>query len=345
MRRLTLVRALVVVAVAASLAGAAALVALFAVIPRRLVAPAPALPAAPPLWALPDETPVELTITASWIKVPLVTTVEAIRRDHTLWRRMHFDDWDRVPWPLRDEALLRMLARYERTLDGPAAWEAMSPHDWDEVPQPVRAMAFIRMVRHWARHYAAGIAHPLASREVADTISAIVMVESWFEHRAVQQNGAGNRDLGLAQSSDYCRAALDKLAEGGWIDFRLREEDYFDPFQATRVAVVWFDMMLDEAEGDLGVAIRAYHRGIWAARQGAGEDYLQNALDKRRRYIRNRNGPPAWSFLWQRTLGPGAALMTGAPDPLPLTASFLPAVAPLLVWLETTNPLLGCSGS
>jgi hypothetical protein len=338
-------RALALLAAVVSLAVAAAVLALYVAIPRQLVAPHPATPVPPPLWMLPDETPVEVTITASWLKVPFVTTVEALRRDAAVWRKMHFDDWDRVPSPLRDEALLRMLARYADTLSGPARWEAMSVFDWDEVPQPVRAMAFIKMVRHWTAHYAAGVAHPLTRREVADTVSAIVMIESWFEHRAVQENARGNRDLGLSQSSDYCRSALDKLSEGGWIDFRLQEEDYFDPFQATRVAVVWFDIMLDEAEGDLALAVRAYHRGISAAQRGAGQEYLENALEKRRRFIRNRDGPPAWSFLSHQVFGPGALQLTGGAVAPPLTATFLPPLAPLLVWLDAPSPLLGCSGS
>jgi hypothetical protein len=344
MRRIFL-RALGAALAVALVATGAALYALYVEIPQRLASPRPDVAAAPPLWMLPDETPVAVTITAAWSKVPVVTTVDAIRRDHTLWRRMHFDDWDKVPWPLRDQALLGMLLRYEHTLSGPSAWDAMTVFDWDEVPQPVRAMAFIRMVRHWTAHYAAGVAHPLPFRDVADTISAIVMVESWFEHRAVQQNAAGNRDLGLSQSSDYCRAALDKMAEGGWLDFRLAEQDYFDPFQATRVAVVWFDMMLDEASGDLALAVRAYHRGISAGRRGGGVDSLPNALRKRRRFIRNRGGPPAWSFLWHHALGPGAMRLTEAPSSRPLAATFLPVVAPLLVWLESPHPLLGCSGS
>jgi hypothetical protein len=346
MRWLTLTRALVLAAVLASLAAIAAVAALYVVIPRQLASPFPATPVPPPLWMLPDETPVEVTITASWQKVPLVTTVEALRRDHTVWRKMHFDDWDKVPWPLRDEALTRMLARYEDTLSGPSVWRTMNAYDWDEVPQPVRAMAFIKMVRHWTALYAAGVAHPLTRREVADTVSAIVMIESWFEHRAVQENAAGNRDLGLSQSSDYCRSALDKLAEGGWIDFRLHEQDYFDPFKATRVAVVWFDIMLDEAEGDLPLAVRAYHRGIYAAQRGEGLAYLENALDKRRRFIRNREGPPAWSFLWSRVIGRDAGLLTEVPWPAELAPAFLPIVAPLLVWIDAPRSLIiGCPGS
>jgi hypothetical protein len=90
-------------------------------------------------------------------------------------------------------------------------------------------------------------------------MNAIVMAESWFEHRASHTNPDGDRDIGLGGSSDYCRRTLQRVADEGVVDFTLREADYFDPWRATRVVAVWFELMLQEANGDLDLAIRSYH--------------------------------------------------------------------------------------
>ena len=86
-----------------------------------------------------DTTPVAITTTAFWHKIPRTVTVHELLRDHTVWGQMQFGDWDAVPRSLRERALQRMLRRYGRVLDGPASWSTLSVFDWDGGPQPLRA--------------------------------------------------------------------------------------------------------------------------------------------------------------------------------------------------------------
>jgi hypothetical protein len=250
-----------------------------------------------PLAMLFDVTPIEVTFTSEWQKTTRVVPAYELLRDHTLWQRMHFDDWDRVPATVREQALTRMIARYRRVFDGPRVWRRMTVHDWDAVPQAVRTMAYLRMVWYWAEYEQVGVEFGMPPAEAAETIGAIVMSESWFEHRAVNENQWGNRDLGLAQCSDHCRRVLAELAAAGEIGFVLGEEDYFNPWVGTRVATVWYKRELGRAEGDADLAIRAYHRGMKAASEGEGEEYAQGVRRRRSRYILNQSASPSWQFL------------------------------------------------
>jgi hypothetical protein len=174
----------------------------------------------------------------------------------------------------------------------------MTPADWNLVPQPIRALAFMDMMAYWSGFYQVGAAHGLGRGTITDTLNAIMMVESWFEHRAVSMSRSGNRDLGVGQASDYARARMAQLAQRGLIDFAPDDDaGYFNPWQATRMTAIWLDLMLDEQRGDLNGAIRAYHRGTPLAETEAGEAYLSNVRQKRRRFMRDRNGTPAWQVL------------------------------------------------
>jgi hypothetical protein len=210
---------------------------------------------------------------------------------------MHFDDWDVVPNPLREVALRAMLDRHRGALGPPSTWDRMTTHDWDHVPQPIRAMAFMRMVEYWSGYYQVGADFGLRRAMVTDTMSAIVMAESWFEHRAAYTNLDGTSDLGLGGASEYCRATIGRLHRAGELPFAPTDADYADPWRATRVLAPWFDLMIHETRGNLDAAIRAYHRGSPAALRGEGHGYLENVRRKRERFIRNTAGPPAWSFL------------------------------------------------
>jgi hypothetical protein len=247
-----------------------------------------------------DDRPVPLTVTAAWTRVPHVATVDAVMGDATLWRRMHVADWDMVPSPLRERALDAMLARYRPLLTMPARWDDMTAHEWDAVPQPIRAFAFRHMVQFWIGYYHVGRAHGLAPRRVSETAAAIVMTESWFEHRAKHVNPWGNRDLGLAQASDQARRHMIALHERGTVDVLLTDDDYYDPWKATRFVAIWLSLLLDELGGDLDAAIRAYHRGVRNALRGEGHDYLALVERRRHQYIRNEGGSPSWRHLWER---------------------------------------------
>jgi hypothetical protein len=214
---------------------------------------------------------------------------------------MFHDDWDFVVDPLRTLCLERMWHRYEHLLGTPSQWDRMDAFAWDAVPQPMRAVAFIEMVRYWSGFYQVGARFGLPRGTVTNTMAAIMMTESLFEHRAIHTNAAGNRDLGLAQASDYTRMTLTRLHQAGRIDFApAGDAAYDDPWQATRVIALWFDLMLDETRGDLDLAVRAYHRGAPLALAGEGVEYLDVVVGRRRRYFRDPSGSPTWEFLRER---------------------------------------------
>jgi hypothetical protein len=249
-----------------------------------------------------DSTPVTTTFTAAWQKVTATVTADALRNDPTTWRMMHFDDWDAVPTPLREQALENMWMKHTHLIQSPRSWDRMEAADWDLIPQPIRAMAFMQMMRYWSGHYQTGSDFELARRLVTDTMNAIVMVESWFEHRAVSTSRSGNHDLGLGQTSDGARRSLGRLHADGVIDFAPEHDaDYFNPWIATRAVALWFGLMLEENNGDLDAAVRAYHRGTPLARAGAGDAYAANVDTKRRQFMRNDGSSPTWHFLFVRS--------------------------------------------
>jgi hypothetical protein len=237
------------------------------------------------------------TTTPAWTKERLVVTIDRLRTDPALWRQMHFNDWDKVPQSIREPALRSMVRASARIFQGPDVWQAMTIEQWDDVPQPIRAMAYLRMIWHWTEIEGVGEELGYEPPMLAPTVSAIVMAESWFEHRAVNENLWGNRDLGLAQCSDYCRATIAAMARSGAIDFAPAEADYFEPLVATRVATVWFERELRLAGGDVNLAIRAYHRGIDNAMDERGDVYLARVRRLRERYIRTQRASASWRFI------------------------------------------------
>jgi hypothetical protein len=158
----------------------------------------------------------------------------------------------------------------------------MDAHDWDRVPQPIRTIAYRHMVAYWAGYYRVG---------------------RQYGHRALAVNRDGSRDIGLAQASDFARQRLRELHAHGLVYVEIADRDYYDPWLATRFVAMWMSLLLDETDGDLDRAVRAYNRGIADADDALGAAYLEMVQRRRMRFIRNQDAPPALDYVWLKARG------------------------------------------
>ena len=212
----------------------------------------------------------EARITAGGFKLPFKAVRSDVESNGFFWRNAYIDDWDLLPADARERGLEKLMEKYKGFLFDAGKWSEMNASSWDYVPPPVRTIAYMNMIDYWSRHYNGGKKFGMSTKEFAGLVKAIVKAESWYEHRAINRNPDGTKDLGLSHLTDCSRKSISNLFGKNYTG-----KDYLNPLVGTEAAVLWFSQMLNESNGDVKQAVRAYNKGTAKAREGEGAEYYE----------------------------------------------------------------------
>jgi len=177
--------------------------------------------------------------------------------NETVWKDMFWKEWDALPLNIMQRAVDKQFADYSIYLH-PSQWKSMNSEEWDDVPGVIKLGAFLKMIEIESietklTDYFLG--SELSAKQV---MAGIILTESFMFRNAVW-----NDDKGLTQISPYAKNKLKNYP-----DFKhLKKIDLFNPYVAIKAGTKWFKNALEDANGNLDIAISAYNTGINSAKR------------------------------------------------------------------------------